>query len=178
MLKLPAQWYLELLWTEIGGLINRTFFTLHWNSYLTLYIGNLRWCHPEEPWQACTILMQFKTAKSRVLHPSQRNPQCQYRLGDEWIASGPAELAFGRYWWMKNCIWAGNVCLQPRRPIVSWATSKISRWSFRFFPTQTILWFFRCFQAFLWWIKLQFLLLFAKNLWTTCSKGFLLPHWR
>ena len=46
-------------------------------------------------------------------------------------------------WWMKNWIWASNVCLQPRKPIASWAASKEAwpagrgRW---FSPSTLLLW--------------------------------------
>ncbi|GAB0192662.1 hypothetical protein GRJ2_001731500 [Grus japonensis] len=35
--------------------------------------------------------MKFNEAKCKVLHVGQGNPQCQYRLGDEWIKSNLAE---------------------------------------------------------------------------------------
>ena len=36
-------------------------------------------------------LTKFNKAKCKVLHPSQGNSHCQYRLGDEGIESSPAE---------------------------------------------------------------------------------------
>jgi len=40
-------------------------------------------------------LMKFNKAKGKVLHLGQGNLQYQYRLGDEGIASSPAEKDFG-----------------------------------------------------------------------------------
>uniref|UniRef100_A0A8B9NAL8 Reverse transcriptase domain-containing protein n=1 Tax=Accipiter nisus TaxID=211598 RepID=A0A8B9NAL8_9AVES len=47
-----------------------------------------------ERWD-CANLMKFNKAKCKVLHMGRGNPQYQYRLGDEWIGSSPAERDLG-----------------------------------------------------------------------------------
>jgi len=44
-------------------------------------------------------------------------------VGDEWLESSPEEK-YLECQLMKDSTWAGNVCLQPRRPTVSWDLSK------------------------------------------------------
>ncbi|KAK4828344.1 hypothetical protein QYF61_026005, partial [Mycteria americana] len=44
---------------------------------------------------ACVNIMKFHKAKCKVLHLVQDNPQYQYRLGNEWIESSPAEKDLG-----------------------------------------------------------------------------------
>ncbi|GAB0176461.1 hypothetical protein GRJ2_000111300 [Grus japonensis] len=43
-----------------------------------------------EEW-ACANHMKFQKAKCKVLHVSWNNPECQCRLGGEWIESIPVE---------------------------------------------------------------------------------------
>ncbi|GAB0197876.1 cAMP-dependent protein kinase inhibitor alpha [Grus japonensis] len=74
-----------------------------------------------ERW-ACANCMKFNKAKCKVLHVGQRNPKHSYRLGVERIASSPEEK--GLEVLMKSSARAGNVCLQPRKPTVSWAAPK------------------------------------------------------
>jgi len=78
---------------------------------------------------ACVNLMKFNNiikfnmAKCKVLHLGSANPRYQYRLGDEEIKSSPEEKDF-RVLMTKSLTIANSGCLQPRRPVVSWAASK------------------------------------------------------
>lgn len=40
-------------------------------------------------------LMKFNMAKYKLLHLGQISPKHQYRLGDEWMDSGPEEKDLG-----------------------------------------------------------------------------------
>lgn len=40
-------------------------------------------------------LRRFSKAKNKVLHLSQANPRCAYRLGEEFIENSPSEKDFG-----------------------------------------------------------------------------------
>lgn len=60
------------------------------------------------------VLMKSSKVTDKVLHLRQ----C--RLGVEWTESSPVEMDLG----MKHYMWAGNVHLQAKKPMESWAASK------------------------------------------------------
>jgi len=68
-------------------------------------------------------LMKYNEAICKVLHPGQGNPKHRYSLSREWLESSPRRRIWG-FWLMKESMQAGNVCLQPRRPTVSWFASR------------------------------------------------------
>ena len=87
-------------------------------------------------WWAPANVVKFNKAKCKGLHMSQGNPkQAGQWLDWEW------RRTWG-YQWMKNWMWADNVCAQPRMPVASWAVSKeVSAGRGRWFcPSIWLLW--------------------------------------
>lgn len=69
-------------------------------------------------WVIHVNLLWFNKVKCKVLHLGGGNLPYQYRLGDKWIKSSPAEKDLG-YQQIRNEIQAENVRLQSRHPIIS-----------------------------------------------------------
>ena len=68
----------------------------------------------------CDNLMKFNKTKYKALHLCQGNLKHKYRLGREWV-----ERRIWGCWLMKDSTWAISVHLQPRKPTVSWAASRV-----------------------------------------------------
>ena len=67
--------------------------------------------------------MRFNKSECKVQHLGRGNLQYQYRLGMKGLRAALLRKAWG-YWWMKSWTWATSVRSQPRKPTISWATSK------------------------------------------------------
>ena len=74
-----------------------------------------------ERW-ACVNCMNFNKVKCKVLHVGRGNSKHKYRLGRRVAWEQHLRRTWG-YWWMRSSTWSSNVCLQPRKPAVSWAAS-------------------------------------------------------
>lgn len=66
---------------------------------------------------------KFITVRCKVLHMGQGSPDYEYKWSGEWIESNPQQKTWG-CWLTRTSTWAGNVRLQPWKPIASWATLK------------------------------------------------------
>ena len=67
--------------------------------------------------------MRFNTAKFRVLQSGQGNPRYVYSLGGDLLGSNSAGKDL-KVLVDKKLHIASSVCLQPRRSVVSWETSR------------------------------------------------------
>jgi len=65
-------------------------------------------------------LMRFSKPECMVLHLD--NPRYVYTLREELTEGSPVEDLVFR--WVEGWTQANSVCLQPRRPAVSWAASQ------------------------------------------------------
>ncbi|GAB0188880.1 cAMP-dependent protein kinase inhibitor alpha [Grus japonensis] len=74
--------------------------------------------------QARENCVKFNKAKRKVLHMGRGNPKHKYRLGREWIENSPEEKDLGVLIDEKLNMRDQAMCLQPRKPTVSWAASK------------------------------------------------------
>ncbi|KAJ7419077.1 rna-directed dna polymerase from mobile element jockey-like [Willisornis vidua] len=72
---------------------------------------------------ACINLMKFSKAQYKVLHLDQGNPMHKYLLGGERMENDPEEKDLGVLV-DKKLNMTSHMCLEARKPIASWATSK------------------------------------------------------
>jgi len=71
--------------------------------------------------------MRFSKVKGKVLHLGQLNSQYQYRQGDEWIESSPAENELGILVDRKiNMNWQCVLTVQKANCILSCITRRIA----------------------------------------------------
>jgi len=66
----------------------------------------------------------FNKAKCMVLHPGQGKTKNEYRLGNKWIKSCPAEKDFVVFVDEKLVVIHLCVCLQSRKPVILLTSSK------------------------------------------------------
>lgn len=68
-------------------------------------------------------LMMFNQGKCKVLKLDWGFPNAKYRLGEEWFESSPGRKTW-ECWLMRSSRWDSSVCLQPRKPNMSWSSSR------------------------------------------------------